>query len=268
MNNTQNMYSQQHQQPVYQNYQPQYQQYNPQQGSYYDGNMNGNMNPNQRTEPINKQEYPEQKPVGPIETKEEKKQHLIVRILGYLFVAFQAIALMAGLALAISGSMWYLQVRKRGLSDTLLGRFATWAIAGGVAVTLISCLGLVSAITRGRSGAVIYCILMLAVIGAQIYFLVRSQRLGHNFLKYASKAWDETTEPKRKLFQTWQKCCGFASAEDRAVEPCAVDAQRGCVVPYVALAKRWHGTIIKAIGVSMAVEIVLIVLALVVTFIR
>lgn len=204
--------------------------------------------------------------VGPLESDHEKKQNMIVRILRVLFIAFQSVALLAGIALVIAGSLWYRQVRKQALHMTLFGIIPMYAIGAGVSLTLLSCIGLVSAITRGRSGAVVYSLLMLCLIGCQGYMLFRTTRLDRQVMHYLSRHWDELSDKQRVRMQQWRKCCGFAGVDDRAVQPCPEQAEQGCAVPVMAVARRWAGGVVKGLAVSMTVEVVLITLALVISF--
>lgn len=191
---------------------------------------------------------------------------MIVRILRVLFIAFQSIALIAGIALVIVGSMWYRQVRKQSLHMTFFGSIPMYAIGAGVALSLLSCIGLVSALTRGRSGAVVYSLLMLSLIGCQVYMLVRTSRLDKQVMHFLSRTWEDMSDKQRGRLQNWRKCCGFAGPDDRSVQPCPESAQQGCAVPVHAVVKKWAGGVVKGLAVSLAVEVVLIVLALVISF--
>lgn len=209
---------------------------------------------------------PEGTEVGPIESNREKKQHLMVRILRVLFIIFQSIALLAGIALVIIGSIWHRQVHKHNLQGTFFGTLPMFAIGGGVALTLISCIGLVSAITRGRSGAVVYSLLLTFLIGSQGYMLWRAGRLDNQIMSFLSRKWDEMKPDQLQVLQRWRKCCGFRSPDDRAMRPCPKGASIGCAIPIHGIIKKWATSIIKALGVSMCVEIILIVLALVISY--
>jgi hypothetical protein len=205
---------------------------------------------------------------SPIESPKEKKQNMIIRILRVIFILLQSAALIAGLGLVIAGSVWYREMRTRRLQGTSFGTLPMFAIGAGVALTLLSCIGLVSAITRGRSGAIVYSLLLLFLIGIQIYILWRAGRLEGRVMGFLSRKWDDMWDEQRDNVQQWRNCCGFGGVDDRAVLPCPKNAYSGCALPIHRTLKRWAGGMLKGLSIAVIVEIILIVLSLAISFYR
>ena len=143
-----------------------------------------------------------------------------------------------------------------------------FTIGVGAALAVLSCIGLVSAITRGKSGAVVYSLLLLLLIGSQIYILWQAGRLERRVLRFLSRKWDDMQEQERYSVQKWRHCCGFEGADDRAVVPCPDDAYSGCASSIHEILRDWTGGMRTGLSIAIIIELVFIALSLIVSFSR
>lgn len=241
---------------------PQQQQPKP---TYYYQNPEGKPVPIRRDTPLSDPER--NNGGGRMESEEERKRNLLVRILRIIFLVFQGLCFLAGIALVILGAYAFREAQKRHLSDTQFVALPVVAVALGAVLMIVALIGFMGAMKRSKFTAVLYCVLVLGLIGGEIYALVKSRRLLSNLQSNMSDWWSEMREESRIAFQDWRKCCGFEGEGDRDVQPCPVDAVGGCAEPMIQTIKKWSGTILKVFITMVVVECVLIVSALLISYI-
>jgi hypothetical protein len=96
----------------------------------------------------------------------------------------------------------------------------------GCSMIVFAFVGIIAAFKSKKSIGVIYVILLIVVIGINVYTFVKSKTLlgGLNL----NDLWDQIDDNTRGQLQTQFQCCGFNDSGDRAVQPCPIENSPGC----------------------------------------
>lgn len=205
-----------------------------------------------------------------LESGKERKLHkqgLLSKILAILFIIFQSLLLIMGIAIMAIGIMVWKRLHDSHLdTDPALKSLPLYLIGGGVAIMAIAIIAIVAAGSRKRTLGFFYIVIVILLVAAQIYAIVSLRKLEGHAKDYFSRKWDSMQPVTRLGVQTWRNCCGFEGEEDRAQIPCPENVTQGCWLQVSPKINQLQQALTKLLYGSISGHIALIIIMLIILF--
>jgi hypothetical protein len=202
-----------------------------------------------------------------------KPRTLFARILRVLFLIIQSLLLILGLAIIIIASLGWKKMHDLQLdSDPAIKHIPMFALIIGIAILLMAMIAMGAAANRRRRLGFVYIVVAAALIGGQIYLVIRLAKLVANMHAYVSAKWDAVQPTSRLALETWKQCCGFDNSGDRPQSPCPLQADNatpvatGCWDTLKDKVVQFRDIAVKVLIGSIITHFVMIVVMLIILF--
>jgi uncharacterized Tic20 family protein len=197
--------------------------------------------------------------------KEPKEQSLLSKIMAILFLLFQSLMLILGIAILAIGIVIWKGLREKKLDvDPALKSLPMYLIGGGIAIIVISLIAISAAASRKRTLGFFYIVVVMFLVGAQIYALIQLKKVEGSAREYFSRKWDALQPESRFGIQMWRGCCGFDGQSDRSQGFCAENVTTGCWLQVKPKVQQLQDALTKVLYGSIATHIALMIIMLII----
>ena len=199
--------------------------------------------------------------------KKKRKQSLLSKILAVLFIIFQSLLVILGIAILAIGIVIWKGLHDRQLdADPALKSMPMYLIGGGVCILVLAIIAIAAAASRKRSLGFFYIIIVMFLVAAQIYAVIQLKRVEGEAKDYFSRKWDALQPVSRLGVQMWRGCCGFDGEGDRAQIPCPDNVTNGCWMQISPKIQQLQQALAKFLYGSIAAHIAMVVIMLIILF--
>lgn len=194
--------------------------------------------------------------------RKKNKGNACTSLLKTFYIIIQVVFLLLGLAVAAFGIYRIANQSNQSGLLFITKELSIGLLAIGIVLIVVSILGIIAASTGNSFVSFLYMFFLIALIAAQILFIVFNTKAVTNAKTKLSTYWDTLNDASKTELQTKGKCCGFESSTDRQVMPCPEGATDGCYVQVDRIFSKLLHNAILVFGVVFGVEGVLLALTL------